>query len=183
MVMVSRLTFLATTAALFGGALGEFAITNPSSNSWWVAGSQNVLTWNCKETTLQTFTALIANKDPKVLVAPMAFIGIINNFDCSKTITQDQANQAAGTGYTIQLANPLNSTEVYVTSEEFEIKPLGSAYPATMAPSGTGTSGNSTSSTGSSNSSAPANSNAASSSTPFSFGFAAIGAILGLVVA
>lgn len=42
----------------------------------------------------------------------MPIIAILNNFDCSKEITQDQANQAAGTGYTILLANTLNSTDV-----------------------------------------------------------------------
>lgn len=54
----------------------------------------------------------IANSDPKVLVSPQAIIAIEQNFDCSKTITQQQESFAVGTGYIIQLANPLNSTDV-----------------------------------------------------------------------
>ena len=46
------------------------------------------------------------------MAAPLAIIAQENNFDCSKTITQDQANQPAGTGYTILLADPLNNTNV-----------------------------------------------------------------------
>jgi len=47
-----------------------------------------------------------------VLTAPIAIVGIQNNFDCSKLVTQDQANQPAGLGYTILLANTLNNTDV-----------------------------------------------------------------------
>lgn len=54
----------------------------------------------------------IGNQNPKVLTAPIAIIAIENNFDCSKTITQDQSNQAAGTGYFVQLADPFNNTNV-----------------------------------------------------------------------
>lgn len=58
----------------------------------------------------------VANQDVKILSAPIAIIAIENNYDCSRTITQDQANQPAGTGYMIQLANPLNQTDVRVSS-------------------------------------------------------------------
>ena len=54
----------------------------------------------------------IANSDPKVLVAPQAFIAQQNNFDCSKLITKDQINLTPSTGYTIQLADPFNETHV-----------------------------------------------------------------------
>jgi len=39
-------------------------------------------------------------------------IAIQKNYDCSITITQDQANQPVGTGWTVLLANPLNNTDV-----------------------------------------------------------------------
>ena len=47
-----------------------------------------------------------------ILAQPQAIIAIENNFDCSKTITQQQEIFPAGTGYTIQLANTLNNTDV-----------------------------------------------------------------------
>lgn len=45
-------------------------------------------------------------------MAPLAIIAEQANADCIKSITQDQANQPAGTGYTVLLANPLNNTQV-----------------------------------------------------------------------
>ena len=56
----------------------------------------------------------IANSDPNILVQHQAFIAQQNNFDCSKLITKDQINLNPGTGYTIQLANPFNETDVSV---------------------------------------------------------------------
>ncbi|KAF5383180.1 hypothetical protein D9615_004898 [Tricholomella constricta] len=139
-------TRLAFVAALVGAAAAEFKILSPGADVWWVAKSLNTLTWTCKDpAALQTFTVLVANKDQKVLTAPIAIIGVQNNFDCSKTITQDQISAPPGTGYTILFANTLNQTDVFAKSEEFEIKPLGSAYPTstpginTGGPSPTGT--------------------------------------------
>jgi hypothetical protein len=84
----------------------------------------------------------------------MAIIPVQQNFQCSILVTQDQANQPAGTGWQIFFADILNITNVslhlaYTTvlclnndssffflsqylamSDPFEIKPLGSAYPA-----------------------------------------------------
>jgi len=116
-------------------------VTQPSSSIWWVAKSDNVLAWTCSDTTFPDFTVLIANSDPKVLVSPMAIISIQQNFQCSIVVSQDVANQPAGTGWTIQLANPINITDVYATSQPFEIKPLGSAYPSQATPSANASSG------------------------------------------
>ena len=54
----------------------------------------------------------IINSDPNILVAPQAFIAQQNNFDCSKLITKDQINLKPATGYALQLADPLNNTNV-----------------------------------------------------------------------
>jgi len=181
MVMISRLAIASTAAALFGVALADLQITNPASNLWWVAKSQNVLTWSCKDSSFSSFTVLIGNKDQNVLTAPIAIIGIQNNFDCSKIITQDVASQPAGVGYTILLANPVNISQVYATSQEFEIKPLGSAYPATTTPGGPTTTGNTTAPASSTTGSKP--NDAISFTTSFGFGLAAAGAVLGLMAA
>jgi hypothetical protein len=60
----------------------------------------------------------------------VAFIAIVQSSDCSKEVTIQQSNQRAAPGYTLYLANILNGTDIYGQSEEFEIKPLGSAYPS-----------------------------------------------------
>ncbi|KAF8957374.1 hypothetical protein BDZ97DRAFT_1846469 [Flammula alnicola] len=117
-------------ASLGGVAADGLQVTSPSSSIWWVAKSQNLIAWSCHNTSIVDFTVLVTNQSPAIAVAPLAIIAIQQNFDCSIIITQDQANQPTGTGWEILLANPLNNTDVYATSEPFEIKPLGSLYPS-----------------------------------------------------
>ncbi|KAH7924942.1 hypothetical protein BV22DRAFT_1034639 [Leucogyrophana mollusca] len=135
--MFSRIALVSTVAAFVGAASAQLTITTPSANLWWVGQSLNTLAWTCSSSPYQNFTVLLANSNPAVLSAPIAIIAVQYNYDCSETITQQQASQAPGTGYTIQLANTLNSTDVYTTSEPFEIKALGASYPASASPSAT----------------------------------------------
>ncbi|KAI0765352.1 hypothetical protein C8Q74DRAFT_1287837 [Fomes fomentarius] len=124
----------ATLVALASGAAAQLDIITPGGpNLWWVANSDNVVTWTCKTSPYTNFTVLIANKDQNILVQPQAFIAQQNNFDCSKLITKEQINMPAAPGYTVQLANPFNSTDVYAESQEFEIKPITAGYPASSA--------------------------------------------------
>jgi len=132
--MLSFLKFIAPLVfASFVAA--QLTITSPSSSIWWVAKSLNQINWTCNTSPYQNFTVLIDNSNPSILTAAIAVIAIQQNYDCSITITQDQANQPVGTGWTVVFANPLNNTDVYATSEEFEIKALGSAYPSQSTPS------------------------------------------------
>ncbi|KAK7678697.1 hypothetical protein QCA50_018279 [Cerrena zonata] len=162
----SRAALATTFATLMGMATADLQVTAPSSSVWWVAQSINTIAWTCDQSQFQNFTILIANSDPKVLVSPLAIVAVENNFDCSKTITQEQSSQPAASGYTILLANPLNSSQVYATSEPFEIKALGAAYPTTTVAPGSSTatsSGSSpSSSTGSDQTTTSGNNNAAS---------------------
>lgn len=96
-----------------------------------VAKSQNLISWTCQNTTIGNFTVLfvatflalscwqpiklyfrISNTDPTISVSPLAIIAIQQTFDCSIIITQDQANQPAGNGWLVLLANPLNISDV-----------------------------------------------------------------------
>jgi len=182
--MVMIISRLAAVAAFFGYALAQGAslqVIAPNSNTWWVAKSTNVLSWNCKDvTTPSQFTVLIANKDVNVLTAPIAIIGIEDNFQCSQLITQDQSAQPAAVGYTVLLADIINNTHIYATSEEFEIKALGSAYPATSTTGGASpTNGTSTSSASTSTST---KSGAEKVVMSVGTALAAVGMVFGLVV-
>ncbi|KAF8908542.1 hypothetical protein CPB84DRAFT_1843438 [Gymnopilus junonius] len=132
--ILPRAAFIALATLSSVVKADPLAVTSPSSSIWWVAKSQNVLSWTCANTTFPQFTVLVANSDPTILVSPLAIIAQQDNFDCSIIVTQDQSNQAAGQGWTILLANPLNNTDVYATSQPFEIKPLGSLYPSQVTP-------------------------------------------------
>jgi len=149
-----------TLSALFLATLvaADLKVIRPASDIWWVAKSLNEIAWTCHDTTIENFTVLINNKDPKILTAPIAVIAIQQNFQCSITITQDQANQPVGTGWTVVLANPLNNTDVYARSEEFEIKPLGSLYPSQVSSSAGAPGGSSTGSASASQSTSGATS-------------------------
>jgi len=140
--------FLPLLLATF--AVASLQITQPSASIWWVAKSINVMAWTCPSLTsagvpITNFTVLINNTNPSVFLGPLAFIAQQAASDCSITVSPTQVNQPAGTGYTLLLADPFNNTDVYATSDQFEIKPLGSLYPSQVSSSasvagGTGTS-------------------------------------------
>ncbi|KAF9240447.1 hypothetical protein BU15DRAFT_87657 [Melanogaster broomeanus] len=143
-----------------------------------LAQSANTLTWTCTTSSYTSFTVLIANSNPSILVAPMAIISIQENYDCSKLLTQQQVVQPVGTGYTIQFANILNGTDIYAESQPFEIKALGSAYPTTSASAATASGA-----TGTGSSASPAQTGAAVANyIPVGLSMAAA-LTLGLVVA
>lgn len=93
----------------------------------------------------------LANQDPTKW-ASLAILAVEQNFDCSKEITAQQVTAPPGTGYLIELSSTLNETDVsrlsilatypsklffqiYATSQPFEIKATGAAYPVTTSPS------------------------------------------------
>jgi len=133
--------------------------------------------WNCQtQPSITEFTVLINNTNPATLAGPLAFIAELANDDCSYAVSQNQVNQPAATGYTLIFANPLNNSDIYTTSQLFEIRALGSAYPTTssgLAASGTATSTSSSSAT-------PSNAAALGAHNPSSIGLAGV---MGLLVA
>jgi len=130
MVFITKLfSAAAIVAASIGSASADLKITSPSADKWWVAQSQNLISWTCQNTTVQSFTVLVGNQDPKITVSPQAIISVQPNFQCSILVTQDQANQPAGTGWQIFFADILNITNYLAISDPFEIRALGSAYP------------------------------------------------------
>jgi len=140
-MLVSRLFF--AVAGLATAASAQLTITNPGGpDLWWVAQSQNVVSWTCgTNTQFQSWQLLVANTNPTILVSAQSIISNVNNFTCSMLITTQQEVFPAATGYTIIFASALNSSDVFATSEPFEIKSVGSAYPATSSastPSSTG---------------------------------------------
>ncbi|KAJ3829150.1 hypothetical protein F5880DRAFT_1502558 [Lentinula raphanica] len=178
--MFARLPFvLAAASALFHVASAQLKVLSPGGDSlWWVADSENLLVWNCNESQEQTFTVLYefasSNIVPSLnfnsasnrvanpnMASALAIIAQQPNYQCSLLVTKDQmGGLPVGTGYTVQLANPLNGTDVYAQSSAFEIKAAGSAYPtttvspetATSTPASSGSSASATSSSDSSSS-------------------------------
>ncbi|OAX40554.1 hypothetical protein K503DRAFT_848892 [Rhizopogon vinicolor AM-OR11-026] len=135
------------SVAFLGVVSAQLTITSPSANDWWVAQSLNTLAWTCDTSPYQNFTILLTNSNLSILPAPLAIIAVQDNFDCSETITQQQSAQPAGTGYVVQLASTVNETDVYASSQPFEIKALGATYPTTTSSAGSSATGSSASPT------------------------------------
>lgn len=164
----SRVASFAALSALVGSVAAEFSVLSPGGpNLWWVAQSQNTLVWSCTDNPpATTFQVLLANTNVDILVAPSAIISTVNNADCSHTITQQQTNLIPATNYTIILADIVNQTHVYATSQPFEVKALGASYPpasATPSDSGSSASASATASGSASGSTASSTSSASSS--------------------
>ncbi|KAK8864457.1 hypothetical protein IAR55_001706 [Kwoniella newhampshirensis] len=100
-------------------------ISQPTAAHWWVGQSLNTLAWS--GTDPNQFSVFLSNPDTSVLTSMLALESIVMTYQTSLTI--NPGNIKAATGYTLLLTNPLNSSEVYATSESFEIKSVGSTYP------------------------------------------------------
>ncbi|KAH8998011.1 hypothetical protein EDB92DRAFT_1763925, partial [Lactarius akahatsu] len=156
-------------STLVGTAVADFHFISPGgSNLWWVAQSQNTLVWSCNDsppaTAYQLLYALVNNTNPTILAAAEAIVANIQNSDCSHTITVQQAVLTPATGYTLIFADTLDQTKIYATSEAFEVKALGAAYPPTSAtPTGSATSTSSSSGSGTASGSTSSSTNKANS--------------------
>jgi len=169
--------FLPLLLATFAAAV-DLQITVPSSSIWWIEGTQNRFAWLNPQGTDFEFTVLINNTK---FASPLAFIAMQDSTALSVDITEEQEDQPAGTGYTIIFANPLNNTDVYAVSEQFEIKPVGSAYPITTTASSASGTGTGTSSP----SASPTKSGAIDAHSPSFIGLVGVMALMaaGLLVA
>ncbi|KAF7350307.1 hypothetical protein MVEN_01335000 [Mycena venus] len=133
--MLSKLTF--ATLALAGAASaavsnGGLKILAPGGDGlWWIAAQQNNVVWTCGESTFPQFTILINNSDTSLLTAITPLIAVEQNYNCNQGIASNLITQPVGTGYTIVLADILNSTNIYAVSDPFEIKALSAGYPPT----------------------------------------------------
>jgi len=184
MVLTSKLTFAAALSALVSTVAAQqqtFQIFQPDANWWWVAESENTMSWDCKSSPVQQFTVFITNTNPSVLSGRLAFIAEQANADCSQLISKDQINQAPATGYQLQFADTINSSLIYATSDPFEIKALGSTYPTSSV--GGSSSATGTGSGSAATSTSKSHSGASSVKTSMGLSLAAVGVLLGFMTA
>ncbi|WVN88374.1 uncharacterized protein L203_103580 [Cryptococcus depauperatus CBS 7841] len=118
-----KLTVLLSTIVSVASA--ALTVTEPSGSHWWVAKSLNTLAWDGKDPA--EFSVFLNNPNTNLLTSILALASIVPAYQTSLTMNPGDAKP--GTGYTLLLTNPLNSSNIYATSEPFEIKAAGSAYP------------------------------------------------------
>nr|ODN97563.1 hypothetical protein L204_02981 [Cryptococcus depauperatus CBS 7855] len=115
-----KLTILLSTIVSVASA--ALTVTEPSGSHWWVAKSLNTLAWDGKDPA--EFSVFLNNPNTNLLVNKHLGFGFYRS-----RIPDLLDDEPPGTGYTLLLTNPLNSSDIYATSEPFEIKAAGSAYP------------------------------------------------------
>jgi len=131
--------FTLATLALAGTAFaqisnGGLSILVPGGpDLWWLAAQPNNIMWTCDQTTFTDFTVWINNANTTLLTAITPLIAIEQNFNCALLVTADLVTMPVGDGYTIQLSNPSNVSDIYAESAQFSIKPLSVGYPASSA--------------------------------------------------
>jgi len=188
---------LAAISTLVGSASAAFQILSPGGpNLWWVAQSENVIAWSCKDSpppsTDNAYQLLVNNTDPKILTAAQAIVANVPNADCAHIIGVQQATLAPATGYTLIFADIVDQRKIYAVSQPFEVKALGASYPpANATPTDdptVATTGSSNSGTGTGTSSGSASTNTSrpnGASTIFEVSaagvLAAVGAAIGML--
>jgi len=130
-----RLASFALLSTLVGTTVATFSILSPGGpDLWWVANSQNTVSWSCQDSPpASTYLLMLNNTNPTLYPGPGAIIANINNADCSETIPATDGNLPVGTGYTVILAAMTDQTKIYAVSQPFEIKAQGAVYPASTA--------------------------------------------------
>ncbi|RSH78001.1 uncharacterized protein EHS24_002452 [Apiotrichum porosum] len=128
-------------------------ITVPSSKSWWVLDDMNFTTtagevgtahnnvnWTWTKDasnppTLGLVWFVLRNADTSVLASPTGFAGLSDfrqddaNGHVNIGFTINGSEFPAAPNYTIQFVRESNWSMVFAESEQFEIKPVGSALP------------------------------------------------------
>jgi len=124
--------FTALTAVTMPLSANALSILAPSSTWWWQTGNSALLAWDCSDTTYSQFSVLAASTNLTQLTAGyVVLVGQQPNDQCTTNIVP---NLVVGSGYKILFTNIVNYTDIYATSEPFEVKAQGSAYPSGPTP-------------------------------------------------
>lgn len=109
----------------------RFKITAPGPDWWWVAESPNRLAWTVPHDSAAIYIDRNDCDRRRCMIWPRKFIAVLHFCDRATTISWRHVALPPARGYVIQFANAFNISDVFAISEEFEIKPRGSAHPGT----------------------------------------------------
>ncbi|EJD39209.1 hypothetical protein AURDEDRAFT_187498 [Auricularia subglabra TFB-10046 SS5] len=120
---IAALAFLAVARAAVD-------VIAPGPDVWWVAGSNNLLIWECNDNdVIPRYTVFATHPDKTILTDRTPLIAELDNTQCSHEITQGEvAPLRPAQGYIIQMCDPLNNTHILGVSQPFEVKAANSPY-------------------------------------------------------
>ncbi|KAH9056610.1 hypothetical protein EDB87DRAFT_1833641 [Lactarius vividus] len=164
-------------AALFAlvllpsAAFATISISGPSASQYWVQNTSNTIQWTYNTGDPNPVDIIITNQNNQTLNGDFSIARFVPVSQESFTVTN--VTLRPGTGYQVVFVNPVNTTDVYANSSNFEVKASGTP------PAPSSTSGSSNPSSGSSASSSGTTSTTSPSSTSSS---ATKNSALGMVV-
>ncbi|KAG8842409.1 hypothetical protein FRB96_005430 [Tulasnella sp. 330] len=98
-------------------------VTGPNSSDYWVFGVTNTITWTYSANDPTPVTVYITNANSSTLNGAFS---IAENVPTSQqSIEVTNVTLKPGSGYVVNFVNPTNNTDVYATSDAFNVEPQG----------------------------------------------------------
>lgn len=139
--IVAALGFAASSMAL--------SISSPSPSAYWVQNTSNVINWSFSSGDPNPVDITVTHTNSSILNGAFS---IARNLDASNgTFTVTDVTLRVAQGYVVNFVNGTNSSQIFASSQQFDVKKPGTA-PAAGANATSSASGSSPSATSSSGS-------------------------------
>ncbi|KZS89737.1 hypothetical protein SISNIDRAFT_416564, partial [Sistotremastrum niveocremeum HHB9708] len=136
-------------------------ITEPSPSSFWVQNQTNTISWTFASGDPNPISIVIVNSNNTFLNGEYSIHEFVDLSNGSFTVTN--VTLLVASGYQVEFVNTTNLTQVFATSQTFDVKAPGTSGTAT-SPSTTGSSGSGSSGSGSATGSSTSGSSTSTSS-------------------
>ncbi|KAL7278755.1 hypothetical protein PYCCODRAFT_1426324 [Trametes coccinea BRFM310] len=134
-------------------------ILSPSASSYWVQNTSNTITWQFSDGDPNPISINVVNANNATLNGVFTIANFVNV--STQTFTVTNVTLRPGDNYQVQFVNTSNITQVFAHSDDFTVKPPGTAPASIVSASSTATSsGASASSTSPSGTSSTASASA-----------------------
>ncbi|KAF8590007.1 hypothetical protein K439DRAFT_1628225 [Ramaria rubella] len=145
----SAIVAFAGLLAVVPSALATITIIGPSPNVFWVQNTSNTITWEFTQGDPNPITITITNPNSTFLNGAFT---IADGVDLSnKTFTVTNVTLNVHPGYVVNFVNGSNITQIFASSQPFEVMAAGTPPASQPTASGSSPSATSTSPAGSSN--------------------------------
>ncbi|KAI0051274.1 hypothetical protein FA95DRAFT_1554609 [Auriscalpium vulgare] len=178
-------------------AAATISINGPSSSAYWVQNTSNTISWSFAQGDPNPVSMVITNAENTTLNGAFYIAEFVNVSQESFTVTNVTLLPASN--YQVVFVNPLNASQVYANSSDFDVRDPGT--PPAQTPGSSSTSGSASSSsspsssastgssagsstgraTGSSSGSSPSSSSTAPASSGTNGAAAAFGDVTGIL--
>ncbi|KAI0339162.1 hypothetical protein BDW22DRAFT_1362128 [Trametopsis cervina] len=134
---------LATLALLPAAAFG-LSISDPSTSGYWVQNTSNTIHWSFNSGDPSPVDIIVVNGDNATLNGPFSIAQFVDTSTMSFTVTN--VTLKVGSGFEVQFVSPQNHSQVFASSQDFDVKTPGTPPPQTSSDNSTSSSSSSASS-------------------------------------